>query len=239
MSDITVGKIEQLTSGTASGYPNGLTGSPAQCQCAVKDQRIATLDADLAASREREAALAATVEYLVGLGPRVPAKRTCIDYDPAGSTYEYTPDPKAVTLFGEDKLVLHTSASPYGEDYYRLRWDNGAAKAILAAHDAEVARNAKVEALEEFKAWSNKLYLTSDAHLTWLVELKRRIAAFEAQVAELTADQERRDWEEKNPTSIGAVVCFGKPTVYFVPGRGPATYTSRRAAIDAARGAGL
>ena len=78
-----------------------------------------------------------------------------------------------------------------------------------------------------------------EAKATLVPRLEQRIADLEAQVAELTADRERRDWEEKNPTSIGAVVCFGKPTVYFLPGRGPATYTSRRAAIDAARGAGL
>ena len=108
----------------------------------------------------------------------------------------------------------------------RLETDNNALRSRIAALETELASARNLYAAQEERYERGRK--DEDA-------ARERIAAFEAQVAELTADRERLDWEERNPTSIGAVVCFGKPTVYFLYGRGPATYTSRRAAIDAAR----
>ena len=49
--------------------------------------------------------------------------RACIlrcDYDPAGSTTEYGPDPAAVMLFGEDALAFIVGCGPV-QTHYKVR----------------------------------------------------------------------------------------------------------------------
>ena len=120
----------------------------------VKD-RIATLEADLAVERERSAALAATVSAVYGVLENIQ------ELNPSNYDHDQVCDLNS-------KMVEAWLCVEGGEH-----------EVILAAHDAEVARKAKVEALEAYRSWMWESGYPDETE--FMREALRRIAALNAE----------------------------------------------------------